>query len=185
MEAVEPAGVPDQRALPRHGHGEEQGVESRVVEAFADVTPCGEDEPRLVLPDTGELRRHLSPLARVMPPRSTTRCWTNGRRRVARCSRWFLRSVSRIGDRRSWIAWDDVVQDQPVPALVPGQGGVQGLNPLGWIERASDERRVARRSTGARRDDERPGSWRRRRTGRGRAASRGSGEARPAVAASP
>jgi hypothetical protein len=30
MEAVEPSGVLDQRALPRHWHGEEQGVESRV-----------------------------------------------------------------------------------------------------------------------------------------------------------
>jgi hypothetical protein len=37
----------------------------------------------------------------------------------------------------------DVVQDKPVPPLVPSQGGVQGLDPLGWIERASDERRVA------------------------------------------
>ena len=38
---------------------------------------------------------------------------------------------------------DDVVQDQPVPALVPGQRGVQCLDALGGIERASDEGRVA------------------------------------------
>jgi hypothetical protein len=38
---------------------------------------------------------------------------------------------------------DDVVQDQAVPVLVPSQGGLQSLDPLGWIERASDEGRLA------------------------------------------
>jgi len=42
---VQAAGVLLQRALPRHGHGQQQGVERRVVEAFTDQTPGGAHDP--------------------------------------------------------------------------------------------------------------------------------------------
>jgi hypothetical protein len=143
MEAVESSGVLDQRAPPRYGHGEEQGVEPRVVEPFADVAPRGEDEPGLVLRDTGELRCHLSTLARGHA--SLEHHHMVYKRPEA--GRQVLQVVLALGeqDRRPPFldCLDDVVQDQAVPVLVPSQGGVQSLDPLGRIERASDEGRVA------------------------------------------
>ena len=43
LQAVQAAGVLNERSLPRHRQGQEQGVEPRVVEALADV-PAGRDE---------------------------------------------------------------------------------------------------------------------------------------------
>ena len=48
-------------ALPRHGHGEEQGVESRVVESFANVASGRQEQAFLVGRDGGQLRHDLAP----------------------------------------------------------------------------------------------------------------------------
>src|SRR5205823_1027945 len=44
---VKAPGVLDERALPRHGHGQEEGVQARVVESLADVASGRENEALL------------------------------------------------------------------------------------------------------------------------------------------
>ena len=49
MLPVKPTDILGQRALPRNGHRQEQRVQSWVIKALADVTPCREDEPFLIV----------------------------------------------------------------------------------------------------------------------------------------
>src|SRR3990172_8318335 len=50
---VKPAGVLDQRSPPRHGKRQEERIQPRVVEAFADVASGREDEALLTLWNPG------------------------------------------------------------------------------------------------------------------------------------
>src|SRR4029453_9382099 len=54
VEPAEPAGVLDDRPPPRDGQSEEESVQARVVQAFADVATGGEHEPLLVFWDHRE-----------------------------------------------------------------------------------------------------------------------------------
>ena len=54
MQALKAAGVLDEDAFPRDRHGEEEGVEPRVVEALSDVAAGGEDQALLAVGDRSE-----------------------------------------------------------------------------------------------------------------------------------
>jgi hypothetical protein len=60
VQAVKPTGVLHESALPGDGHSQEQGIEPRVVESFADVAAGGEDESRLVVRVADGRQRPLS-----------------------------------------------------------------------------------------------------------------------------
>ena len=101
MQSMQPTCVLHDGAPPRDRHGQEQGVQSRVVEALADVPPCGENQKLLTIGDGGQRRQRLSALLRADTPPptcSTIRCRVNARRRPARKSRWSFRSVSTSGE---------------------------------------------------------------------------------------
>ena len=55
MEAMESAGVLRDGPAPGDGHGEEEGVEAGVIEAFTDEFSGRDDEARFVFGDVGEL----------------------------------------------------------------------------------------------------------------------------------
>lgn len=55
VEAVKSSGVLGDGAAPGDGHGEEEGVEAGVVEAFADEFSGGDDDAGFVLGNRGEL----------------------------------------------------------------------------------------------------------------------------------
>jgi hypothetical protein len=59
--SVEPANVLSQRSLPRDWHRQEQGIESRIVKAFAEVSSCRENDARrrVVRPEHGICRSAL------------------------------------------------------------------------------------------------------------------------------
>ena len=76
----------------------------------------------------------------VMPPWSTTRWRTDDRRRVARCSRWSFRSVSRIGDRPSSSAWTTSSRISRFRRSSPASARVQCLDALSGVERAGEGR---------------------------------------------
>src|SRR5207249_2567380 len=57
---VEAPRVLDERALPRHGHGQEERVQPRVVEPLANVATRRENEALLTVRDGRQLRRRLS-----------------------------------------------------------------------------------------------------------------------------
>ena len=48
---MQPADILRQRAFPGDRHCQEQGVEPGVIEALADITPCREDQPFLIIID--------------------------------------------------------------------------------------------------------------------------------------
>ena len=62
MEAVEPACILGNRTAPRHGQRQEQGVQTRVVEALADVLAGGQNHPALTCRDGQQLFGHRVPL---------------------------------------------------------------------------------------------------------------------------
>src|SRR5688572_1092317 len=59
MQSVQPAGVLHERALPGDWHGQEKGIEPRIVEALADITAGRDDEALLVVWYSRELCRQL------------------------------------------------------------------------------------------------------------------------------
>jgi len=98
VEPMEPSGILLNGAAPGDGQGQEQGVESSVVETLADVPSSGQEDSRSVVGDRGEraaiARRWPAPI----PPRRTTRCSTCGARSCCICSRCSVRSVRTSGE---------------------------------------------------------------------------------------
>ena len=54
VQAVQAADVLRNRPAPRNGQREKQGIQPRIVEPFADVSPRGEQDPLLVLGNGGQ-----------------------------------------------------------------------------------------------------------------------------------
>ena len=89
---------------------------------------------------------HLAAFAwRSCRPGARRGAGRTARRRVAKYSRWSLRSVSRIGERPSSRAPDDVVEDQPVPRARPRRARRRAPGCLG-SSRAPDARRPVSRT---------------------------------------
>ena len=61
---MKPAGVLHEGALPGDGHRQEQGIEPRVVESFANVAASGKHESWFVVRDGGQGREGSAPLGR-------------------------------------------------------------------------------------------------------------------------
>ena len=62
---MQPACVLHDGAPPRDRHGQEQSVQSRVVEALSDIPPCREDQELLAIADGGQSGQRLSALLRA------------------------------------------------------------------------------------------------------------------------
>ena len=83
MEAVEPTCVLNQRPFPRHWKCQKERIDPRIVEAFANVAPDGENNSLLSVRDGRELPRSLSPRQDARPGH-----------------RWFYYSRERLDRRR-------------------------------------------------------------------------------------
>ena len=62
---MQPPRVLHDGAPPRDRHRQEQGVQSRIVEALSDVPPGGEDQELLAIGDGGQSGQRLSALLRA------------------------------------------------------------------------------------------------------------------------
>src|SRR5207248_7240302 len=58
MEPMEASRVLYEDALPGNRHGEEKGIQARVIEPLADVAPCRQDESFLIRRDSRQLILH-------------------------------------------------------------------------------------------------------------------------------
>ena len=142
-QAVKAAGVLDERALPRDGHGQEEGVQPRVVEPLADVASGRQDEALLVARDGGQLRLGLPPCLgghTALEHHEVTRKASQARGEVLE-----VVSPLREEDRRSSLleGANHVVQDELVALAIGGDRGIELLDP-GALVRGSPAGRQSR-----------------------------------------
>ena len=87
-EAVQPAGVLGKNPAPGNRHRQKQGVEPRVIEAFAEITTRRHQHPFFAGPGLSPRLRLPRALGRaLMPPRRTMTFFANFARRSASWSR--------------------------------------------------------------------------------------------------
>ena len=132
MEAMQPARVLHERALPGDRQREEQRVEARIVEALADVATGGQDQALLVGRDRGKLVSGSVSSPSRHPPVKDDEVAREALQPVREELQMVLPLREEDGGPALLEGGDHVIEDQVVACLVGGERGVELLDALSF-----------------------------------------------------